>query len=127
MNTPTKMLKYLSIGFLIVTFSSCYYDELPDENLIPLPSQVSFATSVQPIFNQNCVACHSGNQAPDLRSANSFTQLMNGYVVPGNPENSILYKSLIGQGAPLMPPNGAINQSKINLVKQWISEGALNN
>ncbi len=111
----------------LMTFS-CYYDELTDQTNLPLPQNISFQDQVQPIFTQNCVNCHNGNQNPDLRSGNSFNALLSGgFVISSDSENSVLYKSLIGQGAPLMPPSGGISQTKINVVKQWIDEGALNN
>ncbi|MBK5214899.1 MAG: hypothetical protein JJE55_14730 [Flavobacteriaceae bacterium] len=117
----------LMIGMSMMTFS-CYYDELEDQTELPLPQNISFQDQVQPVFNQNCVNCHNGNQNPDLRSGSSFTALLGGgFVIPTDSENSILYKSLIGQGAPPMPPSGGISQTKINVVKQWIDEGALNN
>ncbi|MGZ0016036.1 c-type cytochrome [Yeosuana sp. AK3] len=123
-----KIFQFLLVtGLSLMTFS-CYYDELADQTNLPLPQNISFQNQVQPVFNQNCANCHNGSQNPDLRSGNSFTALIGGnFVIPSNSENSILYKSLIGQGAPLMPPSGGISQTKINIIKQWIDEGALNN
>jgi len=123
-----KILKYLIVTVLGLLTYSCYYDQLPDEDNLPLPTGVSFQNDVQKIFNINCVSCHSSSQAPDLRSSNSFNMLTNGnYVVPFDAANSTLFKALIGQGAPLMPPAGALRQADINIVRQWIDEGALNN
>lgn len=107
---------------------SCYYDQLPDEDTLPIPTGISFSEDVQPIFNRNCVSCHNGQLPPDLRGANSFNALINGsYVIPNDADSSILFKALNGQGAPLMPPNGSLRQSDINIIGQWINEGALNN
>lgn len=117
----------LMIGMSMMTFS-CYYDELEDQTDLPLPQNISFQEQVQPIFNQNCIACHNGNLEPDLSSGNSFTALLGGgFVIPSDSGNSILYNSLIGQGVSQMPPGGAISQTNINIVKQWINEGALDN
>lgn len=123
-----KIQKYIILFAFGAVSYSCYYDELPDEDSLPIPSDVSFQGQIQPIFNRSCVSCHGGSLAPDLRSANSYNQLLSGnYVIPNSAEESVLFKSLIGQGAPLMPPGSPLNQSDINLVGQWINEGALNN
>lgn len=124
-----KIFQFLGVIGLSMAASSCYYDALPDDSAIPIPENVSFQNDIQPILSQNCASCHNGSVAPDLRSGTSYTALTanNAYVIPSDADNSILHKALIGQGAPLMPPSGALSQAKINLVKQWINEGALNN
>lgn len=114
------------VGLGLLTYS-CYYDQLPDEEDIPLPVDVSFQGQIQPLLNQNCVSCHSGAQEPDLRAQSSFDELINGHVVPFDADSSIFFNVLIGRGNPLMPPGGKLNQLDINLVKVWINEGALNN
>ena len=110
--------------------TSCYYDEIPYEAVAPLPETVSYQSDIQPLWNQSCISCHKpGATAPDLTAANSYLALTanNKYVVPGNVANSILHKSLIGEGAPLMPTDGKWSDSKIALVDKWINDGALNN
>ena len=124
-----KKLLLIVIGLVLpLTFSSCYYDELPPENIV-IPDVVSYSTDIQPIFNQSCIGCHNpGSVEPDLTNPNSYNILINdGWVVPENANGSVLYKSLIGDGAPLMPPNGALSDGKITLVQKWINQGALNN
>ena len=124
-----KIFQFLGVIGLSMAASSCYYDALPDASVIPIPENISYQNEIQPIFNQSCTSCHDGGLDPDLRSGTSYTALTanNAYVIPSDAENSVLYKALIGEGAPLMPPDGGLSQAKINLVKQWINEGALNN
>ena len=110
--------------------TSCYYDEMPPEAVIPIPETVSYSRDVQPLWDQDCISCHkSGATAPDLTSANSYSALVtnNKYVIPGNALGSKLHKSLVGDGAAIMPPAGKWNDSKIELVDKWINAGALNN
>ena len=108
--------------------NSCYYDNYPEYDTTGGGSStpVSYKTDIIPLWSA-CTGCHSGTTAPDLRDANSYTSLLNGYVVPNNADASILYKSLIGSGAPLMPPGSKWPASKISLVQTWINQGALNN
>ncbi len=116
--------------FISLTVTSCYYDEIPTEIVAPLPESISYINDIQPLFNQNCIGCHkTGATAPDLSSANSYAALTaaNKYVVASNAYGSVLYKSLLGEGALLMPTNGKLSASKIALVEKWINDGALNN
>jgi mono/diheme cytochrome c family protein len=89
---------------------------------------VSFATDIQPIFDANCVACHPTLSSPDLTSGNSYAAITNGtYIVPGNLTTSTLYQRLLGNGGALMPTTGALSSSDIDLVMNWILQGAQDN
>jgi len=122
-----KLIYFLTLVIVLLNFQACYYDELsPDDGQVP--TNVSFNTDVQRIFNINCVSCHGGSIAPNLSSGTSFNALSNGgYVIPFDADNSNLMKSLRGQGLPIMPPSGSLSNSDINKISQWINEGALNN
>ena len=45
-------------------------------------------------------------------------------VTPGNPAGSRLINMLRGRGAPLMPPDRPLAEANIELIEQWILEGA---
>lgn len=111
---------------LLVT--SCYYDAFQEEIILPDDGEdISYQTDIVPLWVQ-CTGCHkAGGDAPNMED-NSYDNLLDSYVVPGNAEASILYKSLLGiDGVPLMPPGSQWPDSKINLVKTWIDQGALDN
>ena len=93
---------------------------------------VDYTSEIQPIFNSNCTNCHNtgsnsfSNHELDLTS---YFGLMSGgesgdVIVPGNHNASILYDE-ISDGD--MPPgnNTDLSNSQINLIVQWIDEGAL--
>jgi mono/diheme cytochrome c family protein len=126
-----KIFQYLMMLTLSLMATSCYYDELPYEAPAgELPETVSYQSDIQPLWDQSCISCHKpGQTAPDLTAANSYLALTknNKYVVAGNAASSILHKSLIGEGAPLMPTSGKWSDAKIALVDKWINDGALNN
>ena len=110
--------------------TSCYYDEMPPEAEIPIPDVISYSNDIQPLWDQDCVSCHkTGATAPDLTAANSYSALLtnNKYVISGNAAGSKLHKSLVGDGAAIMPTVGKWSDSKIALVDKWINDGALNN
>jgi len=117
-----KILILLGMG---VFLSSCYYDTYMEVD-VPVPDVVSYSADIQPLWNADCISCHGGN-APNLEApaGRSWTNLQP-YVVPGDPENSPLYHTLIRTNKP-MPPGSAWAQWKIDLVEKWIEQGAENN
>ena len=128
---------YLSVLIVVtITLYNCSKDTGPvDDN--QTTENISFANDVQPIFDQSCTSCHPGSGNLDLTAANSYNQLVNvnasGYsakrVVPGDAANSVLYKKIDGSGAygSNMPLGGNLSTAQINIIKQWIVEGAKNN
>ncbi|MEQ8525127.1 T9SS type A sorting domain-containing protein [Gracilimonas sp.] len=95
-------------------------------------AQVDYAGQIQPIFNANCTSCHGGQSGVTLTS---YSTTMNSVgdlygteiVVPGEPNNSPLvdkvepnpsFGTRMPQGGPFLSTN------EIDLIRQWISEGA---
>jgi hypothetical protein len=126
-----KIIQYITLLTASLIATSCYYDEMPPEPEIPIPDVVSYSKDIQPLWDQDCVSCHKGpgTAPPDLSAANSYAALTknNKYVIPGNAVGSSLHKSLVGDGAALMPPAAKWSDSKIALVDKWINDGALKN
>ena len=97
------------------------------------------------IFDQRCVSCHSGSTPPaglNLEDGQSFSNLVNVQrlfglpeirVVAGNANNSFLIdklenNNLGGSRVDQMPLGGPyLEQTTINVVRDWINNGALNN
>jgi hypothetical protein len=108
-------------GSLIVILAACTQYEIPaPECPEDLPTGVSYANDVQPIFDQNCVMCHSGGQAPDLSPGWSYDELIDGeYVDTDFPCSSPIYEKLSsGHNA---------EEEDILTILGWIDEGAENN
>ena len=126
-----NFLKIISFAGIALLLNSCYYDSFPEAGDLPPepePEDVSYSEQIQPLLNDDCVVCHPSLAPPDLTPDNSWSSLVNGgYVIPGDANNSDLYKSLLGiDGVSLMPPNGWPD-APIELVRIWIEEGAKNN
>ena len=110
-------MKYPCITLFFITF---------------LFSQINYESQIQPIFNNNCVSCHTpgGSATLDLTSYNGV--MAGGWTGPaittGDHVNSLLYQRLILPQftAGSMPPNVPLSQSQIDLIAQWIDEGAGN-
>ena len=93
---------------------------------------------VQQVFESSCTSCHQGSYQIDLRAEAVTSNLVNQesalyggqiLVVPGDPENSLLYRKLVddlesGNLGAMMPTTGMLGQSEIQLVHDWIEGGA---
>jgi len=96
--------------------------------------QLSYSSDIQPIFNSNCAGsqCHVGGTANGLSLA-SYSSLMAGgnsgaVVLPGNPDGSIIVRRLEGNIQPQMPfGRSPLPQATINMIRDWIAQGAHNN
>ncbi len=122
-----NVLRTLVVLSSLLILAGCYYDEVIEE-IIPEDTIVSFSAEIQPIFNTNCTSCHPLIvAAPNLTEDNSYYAVLTGnYIVSKDLNASILYQRLIGQPS-VMPPSGPLPKNKIELVKKWIEQGALNN
>ncbi|HOJ00207.1 MAG TPA: hypothetical protein PLL88_01195 [Anaerolineaceae bacterium] len=90
-----------------------------DENV------VSFSNDIWPVIEQFALPAH-GSEMKGGVQLESYDQIMR-YVVPGDPEASLLYKYLTGDGVPVMPPTGKLPDETIQLFYDWIAQGAQNN
>jgi cytochrome c len=96
------------------------------------PSGPSFATDVMPIFENHCTACHGSNSPAGSWDASSYDSIMeignpNPVIIPGDTTNSVLVQRISGASGSIMPPSGMLSASEIQIIKDWINAGALNN
>ena len=107
------------VCLMVMSLISCekYIIEKPE-----IEAGISYLTQIQPIWDDNCVSCHSGSLAPDLRPEESYDALIDGnFVDTTNAETSELYLKLRGTH-----DSRATEEEKLTIL-QWITEGALNN
>jgi mono/diheme cytochrome c family protein len=97
----------------------------------PAASAVSYATDVQPIFDQNCVKCHGGSDGKKGGlSLKSYDDLMKGgqdgqVIVPGDAANSMLVQAIAEGKMPKRAPK--LPQAQIDTIAAWVNAGAENN
>ncbi len=94
------------------------------------PDKIDFARDVRPILRERCVGCHGPDQRMSGLRLDRRADAMRGGaqtdIGPGNAEGSKLYQRLIGSTFGLqMPPTGPLAESEIDIIKQWIDEGAV--
>lgn len=114
----------------------------PSPTPTPTPSGLSFARDIQPIFNANCVVCHQGANGPgglSLEPASAYKNLVNvksteSPLMRVAPDKSYIINKLLGTqgqagGSGVQMPFGAapLPQATVNVIQQWISQGAPNN
>lgn len=109
----------------------------PDTTNEPDPSDtlVCFETEILPLLNSNCAmsGCHNANNPAEGIMLDSYQHIMNSpendLVVAGNPWNSEML-DVITEYDPdkIMPPPPAtpLTQAQINLIVQWMNQGAQN-
>ncbi len=90
----------------------------------PAEAEVSFSKDIWPVVEQFAVPAHGGKGGIFLES---YADIMK-YVVPGKPEESVLYDAITGtNGHPVMPPGNPFPAATIQLFYDWILQGAKNN
>jgi mono/diheme cytochrome c family protein len=142
MNLP-KIL--IVVVLALVGAGGCSSGQATKSSIGPIPAlSIKLSADAQPVFNSTCVVCHQGvGQAGlSLEPGKAYANLVGVKstesplmrVLAGAPDQSYLINKLQGtqvqaggQGAQ-MPLNGtSLSSAQIELIRQWISQGALNN
>ncbi len=122
---------YLLLMSIPLFFMDCSKNSTDPNQFFYPDSNISFSTYIYPIFSADCAnapGCHqSGHPAAglDLETVNpTFTNNKGeAMVIPFIPSSSKLYRVLVDT-KPLMPPDKALPDAKINAIYLWIFEGA---
>ena len=96
--------------------------------LFNLVFSVDYTTEIQPIFNNNCGGCHTTNSSGGLNLSSYDNLMSSDTVIPGDHASSILFDRIIRENSEPgdMPPgNNQLDESEIQLIADWIDEGAL--
>jgi len=90
----------------------------------PLPSDISFSSDIQPIFNSSCIGCHGdGGQNPNLTEGKAYANLVPNLIdTTVAAENTAFYQK-ISTGT-MKDKLGDADKAKI---LKWIQQGAKNN
>jgi len=89
-----------------------------------------FVNTVYPILLSNCTTsqCHDANSPAEGVNLTNYSSIIStADVVAGSHSQSKLYQVLVEDGEDQMPPTGALAQSDIDAIAQWIDQGAKNN
>ncbi len=92
---------------------------------------VSFENEIQPILQTSCIGCHNPANPSGELDLTSYKAVMKGgkqskFINRESPDKSLLIEYVIGD-PPLMPLQGdPLTEEEVNLLLQWIQEGAVN-
>ena len=97
----------------------------------PPRSAVEFERDILPIFEQHCLDCHAGETAQSGFRLDIKSLALRGGdnhgpdIIPGDPVASPLVQMLkSNEDSDRMPPDQALSPPQIELIEQWIVEGA---
>ena len=127
--------------FLCVITTGCERAQLLEPEMLA-PTLTDIQTN---IFDTNCAlsGCHAGARPQldlNLSTGQSFSNIVNVPSIeeedllridPGDPEASYLFKKIRGDsdivGAQMPLGRAALSDAQINLIRDWILDGAQNN
>ena len=141
----TLTIVALNAGSVMIVVGDSFSPQRTDTVSVTIIPRVSFSTDVQPIFTASCVnaGCHPGGGAPfPLQLNQSYARLVgvlatNGIgtcsgdkrVEPLNADASVLVKRIMGTCGLAQMPLGStpLSSAQIQLIRDWINQGANNN
>ncbi|MDP2776650.1 MAG: c-type cytochrome, partial [Anaerolineales bacterium] len=94
-------------------------------------ASLTYSGRVSAILEANCNTCHNPEKLRGGWDSTSYQSLMTSgdnapAVIPGNAANSLLARSILGQGSQ-MPPIGYLSHSDLQVILDWIAAGAPEN
>jgi hypothetical protein len=108
-------------------------DAMIDSGAFPPEAQARskelFRKSVEPLFAASCLRCHGEKRQKselDLRSREALLKggIQGPAIVPGKPQESLLWLAISHAKEPHMPPDGVLEPAAVEAVREWIATGA---
>ena len=124
-----RVMKKLFFAFCVLCLlSACYYDseEALYGTLYCDTELMSFEADILPIVNEHCTSCHGGSTHSEGLLLENYDQIK----VAANDvsTNGLINRIERVEGAVgSMPTNYRLPQCRINKIKAWVEQGALNN
>ena len=91
---------------------------------------VSFTNDILPIINSRCANCHGGNRTEEGLVLLTYADILKGsengpVIITGNADVSLLVEQVLSQEMPKRGPK--LTPPQIQLIIDWINQGALDN
>ncbi len=85
-----------------------------------------WSKKVQPLFDVQCVKCHGPIEQKGGLELDTPESILKGgddgaVITPGKPEDSALFKNLLADADPHMPPKKQLTEAEREHVRQWIA------
>jgi mono/diheme cytochrome c family protein len=84
-----------------------------------------WSSKVQPLFDAQCVKCHGPLEQKDGLALDNLQAALKGsedgaVVLPGKPEESPLFQTLVAKADPHMPPKKQLSETERETIREWI-------
>lgn len=129
-------LPLVTLGFLFFSavFSGCTVTGDPlvqeQESVSIDATEIDFQTQVLPLLERECNSCHGQSGGLNLEELpGTLPSGVSGpSIVPCEPDSSLLYTKVCPdcptESGSKMPPLNPLSEAEVNLIRQWIAEGA---
>lgn len=119
----------LLLAAIFPSTAFCQETEAPGEP--NSPEQVEFfEAKIRPLLIENCFECHSGGSKrlqAGLRLDSRLGAIQGGdsgpAIIPGKPDDSLLIQAIQWKSLE-MPPRGKLHAEQIQLLTDWVAQGA---
>ncbi len=124
-----SLLSFLLASISIFGLGGLSGDQSGTAPALPSLPAGYFESTIQPIFKNNCYACHTAAAMSGLR-VDSMEALLKGgnsgpAIVPGNPDKSLLILAVRQTDNDLkMPKGGKLKPEEVAALEKWIQAGA---
>jgi hypothetical protein len=93
----------------------------------PLEAERDWTERVAPLLDRHCFKCHGGVRQRGGLDLRSLENILKGgesgpAIIPGEPDQSHLYKFLHADSDPHMPPKKQLAEADALVLKQWIAK-----
>lgn len=117
MNKPKLLLTAAALAFATTTASA---------------QKVTYDEHVLPLFKNQCLKCHNADKPKADLDLSTYGGTMKGgssglIVAGGDPDGSVLFKTVTHAAEPTMPPKSKLADKEIDVIKKWIAGGLLEN
>ena len=99
----------------------------------PPKAKITYSEHASAVFRSRCGSCHNPDKQKGGLNLDNYGSAMQGggsgkVIEPGDAENSTLFQVISHKEEPKMPPNSPkIPDAEIEVIRQWIEGGALEN
>lgn len=115
---------------MLLPFACCL---MPHASFAQPPKKLTYDEHIQPLLRDKCFSCHNQDKQRGGVALHNYLAVMEGgssgkIVEPGDPDASKLLRVMAHLEEPFMPPKAPkLPDEQLNLVKEWIKAGALEN
>ncbi len=128
-NSPLRMAGWIRLSVVVLPWILAA--TIPAKTVLAEEGTSSFfETAIRPVLVERCYECHGQKKQESGLRVDSLRSLLQGgdsgtAIVPGDPQQSLLVRSIRHLGDVQMPPDGELSELEISRFERWIELGAV--